>query len=657
MCFCAGLAFLTGCNVNVAGRERPLLRHGRIRGELELVARTHTDEHKTSLGRRKSKTEVYRENLRLKTTGDLYHQNLLAFSAALGVGLSQQRFSSDVASTSASSSLDEYDLSAEVLKKKPYPVRLYTSKTEYLTPRQFLGFLKTEIERSGLAASLRSKDWPMRFSYSTGKSRQSALASVADDFFDRDDEQYSYSLEHYFSRLSHMSFDLERNKVTQELQGSSSVVKDDNYSLLHDLIFGDDEQHRLDSFLSVYDQTEPTELTNVRWTENLRLQHSSTFRTKYGFHFTDRQRKSRTGQVTSSTEAIGGRAGFEHRLFESLVTTARVLDSRSRFAAGAESVVQGASLAFGYRKKNPWGRLSSGYSVGAVQLDQSGGRSRGGVVDERHIATELVPVELERVNVDSSSIVVKDSNGLFFQEGEDYRITEPDGRVMLEIITVGGIIPPNFTVGQEFFVDYEFFIEPKREEKTVSQNFNIRQRFSNGLSVFYAHRRRDEEVSSTMTNITADEFRINRFGAGYEKGAFSLRADYSKTESTAIPSTSKRLDGRYSWRLDAGSRASIQATAQELNFGQPDDRDITLFNFAGEVLHKLTNRYSVFAIIDYRDEDDTRFGITKGFQLRSELRYNYRQLRLTTGAAFNQFSRRDDENESVSFYIRLKRFF
>jgi hypothetical protein len=497
----------------------------------------------------------------------------------------------------------------------------------------------------------------MRFSYSSGKSRQSPVASEADDLLSRDDERFGYSLDHYFNRLSHLSFDLEKSEVTQRQMGGSSVLKDDSYSLMHDLIFGADEQHQLDSSLSVYDQTEPEELTDVRWTESLRLQHSSSFRTRYGLNFSDRQRKGPTGQVTSSTEAIGGRAGFEHKLFESLLTTARVFGSRSKFAAGAESMVEGTSLAFAYRKKNPLGRFSSSYSVSTTHLDQSGGRGRGLVSDERHIASELVPIELERVNVDSSTIVVKDSNGLFFQEGEDYRITEPDGRVMLEIITVGGIIPPNFTVGQEFFVDYEFILEPKREEDTLRQNFTLRQRFTNGLSLHYGHRRQDEEVSSTTTNITADEFRTNRFGANYNKGALSLRADYSKTESTAIPSVSKRLSGRYNWRLDAGSRAGVQVTAQTLDLGEPDDRDVTLFVFGGDLVRRLTNRYSISAIIDYRDEEDSRFGVTKGFQLRSELRYNYRQVRLTAGTAFNQFSRRDNENESVGFYIRLRRLF
>jgi probable HAF family extracellular repeat protein len=99
--------------------------------------------------------------------------------------------------------------------------------------------------------------------------------------------------------------------------------------------------------------------------------------------------------------------------------------------------------------------LRSGYEDVATPM--AGPDNTGVVLNERHIAAEMIPVELERVNIDPASILVKDSNGLFFQEGEDYRIRESGGRVLLEIITVGSVDPPHFTEGHEFFVDYAYF--------------------------------------------------------------------------------------------------------------------------------------------------------------------------------------------------------
>ena len=94
-----------------------------------------------------------------------------------------------------------------------------------------------------------------------------------------------------------------------------------------------------------------------------------------------------------------------------------------------------------------------------------------------------------------------------------------------------------------------------------------------------------------------------------------------------------------------------------LNFSEPDERDVELFKTGAEVFSRLTNEYSISARADYRDEDDTRFGITRGFQFNSELKYNFRQLSLLAGVEFNTLDRRNDEIDSSLLYFRLKRFF
>jgi hypothetical protein len=94
-----------------------------------------------------------------------------------------------------------------------------------------------------------------------------------------------------------------------------------------------------------------------------------------------------------------------------------------------------------------------------------------------------------------------------------------------------------------------------------------------------------------------------------------------------------------------------------LDFGEPDARDVVLFKTGAEVFSRLTDKYGVSARADYRDEDDTRFGATRGFQFNSELQYNVRQLSVVTGVEFNTLSRRSDEIDGSFLYFRLKRFF
>ncbi len=203
---------LSGCSINVDGKQRPLVRHERIQGELEFVAENRTDEQGTSENKRKSETTIFEERIRLKTEGDIYHPDLLFYNAVLGFGLAQQSINSDEESDRHGESLDDYNIFAQLLRGKSYPTTFYTSKSEELIPRQFLGSLRTERHNRGASLSLRSRDWPMTFQYTASETAQDGLSSLDKDFFERDDERFRYSANHNFSELSHLSINIDRNR-------------------------------------------------------------------------------------------------------------------------------------------------------------------------------------------------------------------------------------------------------------------------------------------------------------------------------------------------------------------------------------------------------------------------------------------------------------
>ena len=383
--------------------------------------------------------------------------------------------------------------------------------------------------------------------------------------------------------------------------------------------------------------------------ERLRLQHSPEFLTNYDFRFSELKRETFKNQETR------GRAGFEYKLYDNMVTTANIFTSKTDLDTQGDIKQNGGSVAVNYWKNNPWGTLLSTYTASLTKSKQSGGAGTGVVIDESHIFTDPLPITLNRVNIDTSSIVVTDNSGLITYDLNDYTVTEINGRVQLNIIL--GSPVPSISNGQEIYVDYNFFIEPEREEDTTLHNFTIKERFSNGLSLYYAHRRQDEDVSSSLTEISPDEFTVNTIGADYINKGLFLQAEYSDEDSTQIPSTSKMLQGRYSWPVNKDTRASLRVSNHWLDFDEPDDRDVELFKSGAEIFSRLTDEYSISARADYRDEDDTRFGSTRGFQFNSELQYNFRQLSLTAGIEINSLDRRNDTIDGDFLYFRLKRFF
>jgi hypothetical protein len=77
----------------------------------------------------------------------------------------------------------------------------------------------------------------------------------------------------------------------------------------------------------------------------------------------------------------------------------------------------------------------------------------------------------------------------------------------------------------------------------------------------------------------------------------------------------------------------------------------------GDMSTRLTSALELKGGVDYRFEDDSRQGDTRGFQYDAELAYTYRQLSARLGAEFNSLDRMRHDQESVFVYMRLKRSF
>jgi hypothetical protein len=641
----------SGCDVTVRGRKRPLVNQQRIRGEVETVVEHRTDEQESGASRRESKSNVFEERVRVRTHGDVYHPDFFDYDIMVGGGLAQQHIDSDDVSGWRTDELSEYSASAQILRSKPYSATLNANKSQDLIARQFLGPLRADRQSEAASVFVREGSWPMLFQYSTSETSQDGFDPFTPDFFAREDERFRYSVDHDFSKLSHLHFDLDRTEARQESVGAVVDTDTDTYTLAHDYTFGANEQHRLDSLFNYIDQGGSFEFENLRLQERLKLQHAPDLLSKYDLQYTQLDRE------TLSSEQIRGQAGLEHRLFDSLVTNADAFISETDLGNEGALSQYGGILGLSYKKMNPWGILFSSYSANFTRSEQTGGTGKGVVIGEAHTATDVIPVELDRSNIDISTIRVRNAGGILFQEGDDYTIFQSSGRVFLNTIVVGGMIPPNFTEGEAFFVDYEFFIEPEREEDTFRQSFTIRERFQNGISLFYGFRMQEEDVTSTVTEVVPDEYTVHTAGADYTHKGLFLAAEYSAEDSTLIPLTSTKLEGRYRWMLGPATTAGVGLMNQWLEFGAPDAREVTLLEAGAELFSRLTDNYSISTSVDYRDEEDTRFGETKGFQFDTELEYRYRQFSATMGAELSSLERRDDQINSVFLYIRAQRRF
>jgi hypothetical protein len=646
----------TGCKDNLIRNGMNLVHQEKIRGDVELAVNVQKGKQTGGSGARKSSTSAFNQTLSLNTRGNVYHPKLLSYTAAIGVGLIRQDFQSDDGSQKTSGMVHNYSFSADLLKAKPYPISFYTNKSEGLRPRQFRSALKTEKESSGAKLALRTGNWPMNFHYSTTSEMENSFGSSSSDmsstFSGWTEDRFRYELSHSFSSSSDFNFNFERSERISKSGTFSRKRLQDVYQGSHSLGFGATKQHSLSSFLSFTETTDNSSTSNFRLDEKLNLWHSSNLSTNYAFRLTENQNNSAKNNTANLEVA------FVHQLYKSLTTTGGVKLTKSKYGSTYENQRKQASLSFNYRKLNKLGTFSSSYYTRLSQNEQSGGSGVAVVIGEVHDAT-IDPVILNHRNVDISSIRLEDEFGNPYGEGDDYSVSEVNGRVHLTLSSLGAFFPSFSTLDgtEEFFVDYEYFVEPEREETSLFNRFYVRHDFRFGLGLFYEHSTSNQTISSNLTDIAPDESVADSYGFNYRKGRFTMFGQYRTLDSTQIVSNVKTLKARYSWSIYSNTTANIHASKEIYSYTFPSVSQNAIFRFGSDITTDFNSRLSMSGSIDYLENDIDGGEKTAGIQFRSNLKYKYRQISLSAGLDYNALKISNSKNDTVFVYVRAKRFF
>ena len=264
---------------------------GKIEGDLELEGHYLSDEERISILGRESETMAFRELLTLGTKGDVYHPDLLAYQAAAGLGMVQQFFKTDDETDDTLENLNEYSLSAQLLRAKPYNVFMHANKTDDIYPRQYLGSLHTKNESSGVNLSLNLPKWPMRLQWLQSSLDQSPLSHLEDDpalvrrrdVYHQDTDTLDYSLRRVFSERSERKYDFEWEDISRRRVNSDVDTETFRHLLAHEWLFGSEDQHRLYSRVDYQDFQGDFDLENLQWGKPFagRISETGGFLRKY----------------------------------------------------------------------------------------------------------------------------------------------------------------------------------------------------------------------------------------------------------------------------------------------------------------------------------------------------------------------------------------
>ena len=653
---------LTGCRAD-GGQSRGArtLKIEDVEGYVEMVARqnTYDQEPKSGSGDTRTEETIFEENLRLETDGYLYHPNLLEFSLGGLFGLIQQDFEEITATRERTSRDDgsvlEFDLDAQILKKKSYPLTVSAHRRRAYNPRPFLPSLETTTTDYNVIWQYVSEKVPTTFQFQHTDVRLTPLSFGGEAEQDGRQTNTLFRFETAYNFNDFNTLSLTYRHESAEEEPFTLRYDSDEVTLAHRLDFGEGHVHQLDSELNYHDQRGTLDTDRVRWRESLELQHSDTLRSRYRLEALERTRGSRSPDVRSRDERSVYVAGtLEHQLYESLTSQITGTARFQRLDPDIRIERLGARAGFTYRKKNPWSTLQAGYRAGIQQNERRGEDQRAEIIDESHFFRDPEAIVLQNPNIQTSTIVIRAEDRVtLYQEDRDYTVRDFGNRVEIERIPTGRI-----SDGETVLIDYIFEVPGSFTLDTVSQNFNIRQVFPFGLAPYYRLEWQDQTVSpARVDGIPPDDRTVHVVGVDFERASLKLNAEYEDRDSTIDPLRATRLGASYAHRFKSGATGGADLRWSDTKHGLPVDRDVELLTLRGRYRHPITANLTVEGTVLYRLGEDSLTGEDEGLDLFFSLEWLVRETEVRITFEFDQFDDDIARNEATSLYVQVRRHF
>ena len=377
------------------------------------------------------------------------------------------------------------------------------------------------------------------------------------------------------------------------------------------------------------------------------LKHSDNLQTMYKYQF-NRERYSGL-----DIETHRGDLQLVHQLYTNLTTTIDIFGLHEGVADDVVTNQWGAGINWQYNRRNPYGHLYANLAIAYDTEDVRGDNGTRVILDEAATLRDPLPVVLRNRDVLQGTIVVTDTtNRRVFLLGVDYLVLRRGTATLLARVR-GGDIADNDSV----LVDYLIETPADGQTDTIRVDFNIEQRFTNGLTPYYRLSFRDQDVDfSTGFAREADRTDHHRIGAKYESKRFTLGAEYEIFDDTIDPYYGFHLDGM--WRMIDGPQRSLGSSARfsRLFFeGGIDDRNVTLLDLEIDHRLRLSDRLSVVQRLLYRWEDDSVAGDTHGWDVVAGLNYRVGDLSAELTFEYDRLDLPGSEQDDYGVYVRIRR--
>lgn len=295
-----------------------------------------------------STTNTFQESVTPVSQGFLFSPNLADIKVGATVGLEQDLYDATGNNQNSNSVLYGWDVSSVFLRNETTPVTVYARRTvQYVTP-DFSPALQDTDTIEGISLLYRDPSLPTQLEYYHDDDEQLELVNGANNF------HLNQDVFHWHTdavALPHQSLAVDysfRNTAEKEGGSANTNYQTHDASLTHVWSFGHDYASSLTSAALINVETgQLVPYQRYRLDESLQLQHTRDFATHYDYTVEDEESQGIT-QVINSLDA-----GFDHRLFKSLVTRGDIGGSLDDETSAGATQTAFARLDTSYHKLVP----------------------------------------------------------------------------------------------------------------------------------------------------------------------------------------------------------------------------------------------------------------------------------------------------------------
>lgn len=642
-----------------AGRRRDLHRiepqpfavtdwGGRLGVEAVHRRERQTSDRGSEFERRLRRFEEYIE---LTGHGFVYHPLFMDWRGRVRLGLLQQRFDSDLeGEESIHDVLQEYDATALFLQEKPVRLQLHARRSDDIVRDLFSDIVRAEETNVGADVLFVNAVAPSRLSARHQEFGRTGFSQNSDSTLDTVEAGTRiWPGSNFSTDINYLFRDYQedfrgRNGVTVD---RTTEIRSHDLSLLNTARFGPGGRHRLTTTGRFYDQTGSVDIRQWRGATRLDLELTPRLDSHLSYAY------DQVEAETQTTRQHRVNAGLHHRLFESLDTFVEGRWRRTDFDPDGEETIWGGGTRFAYRKTTPRGLLTAGYSLDVDRIDRGEGGGTRLVIDEPIVLVDGVLTFLAQQDVILASVQVTDATGLtIYTLDLDYRLTEVDSRVQIERVFGGAIAD-----GQLVLVDYQFFQPEDIAFTQITQSFNVRHDWSEGLLEGLAlyYRLADLRHSGSTGGQELLEFTSHLLGMQYRWRWLEWIEEFEIYDANISPHDSLR--SALHAHCTPWPRSRLRAGAEYLiiNYRDEPDEDTDLLNLSADLQTRLGRHLDWTLQTLYRKEsgrnDETNWGVA------SFLRWTYRKLSAEAGVRWETRDRSGTDRDDILLYLTVSRAF